>query len=89
MAPLHPSFAELLRRYGSVQVRHAATLGGNVANGSPIGDGPPPDRAGRHAPPAPGDARRALPLEDFFLDYGRQDRAPWGVRRGHRLPPPA
>ena len=36
-----PSFAELIRRYGSVQVRNAATIGGNIANGSPIGDGPP------------------------------------------------
>ncbi|MEM9637675.1 MAG: FAD binding domain-containing protein, partial [Pseudomonadota bacterium] len=41
MAPLHPSFAELIRRYGSVQVRNAATIGGNIANGSPIGDGSP------------------------------------------------
>ena len=40
-SPLHPSFAELLRRYASVQVRNAATIGGNIANGSPIGDGPP------------------------------------------------
>ncbi|MCU0815164.1 MAG: FAD binding domain-containing protein [Cypionkella sp.] len=41
MKPLHPSFAELLRRYASVQVRNAATIGGNIANGSPIGDSPP------------------------------------------------
>jgi xanthine dehydrogenase small subunit len=37
----HPSFAEMIRRYGSVQVRNAATVGGNIANGSPIGDSPP------------------------------------------------
>jgi hypothetical protein len=49
----HPSFAELLRRYASVQVRNAATIGGNIANGSPIGDGPPALIAlGRHAAPA-------------------------------------
>ena len=42
MIPLHPSFAEMLRRYASLQVRNAATIGGNIANGSPIGDGPPP-----------------------------------------------
>ncbi|MCU0803014.1 MAG: FAD binding domain-containing protein, partial [Rhodobacteraceae bacterium] len=41
VATLHPSFAELLRRYGALQVRNAATIGGNIANGSPIGDGPP------------------------------------------------
>ncbi|MGR3500859.1 xanthine dehydrogenase small subunit [Pseudaestuariivita sp.] len=73
----HPSFADMLRRYGSTQVRCAATLGGNIANGSPIGDSPPGLIALgatlhlRHA-----DTRRELPLEDFFLAYGKQDRAP-------------
>ena len=38
---LHPSYAEMIRRYGSAQVRAAATIGGNIANGSPIGDNPP------------------------------------------------
>jgi xanthine dehydrogenase small subunit len=41
MEDIHPSFAAMLRRYGSAQVRAAATIGGNIANGSPIGDGPP------------------------------------------------
>ena len=26
--------------------------------------------------PRKGDARRTTPLEDFFIDYGKQDRAP-------------
>ncbi|MEM1430319.1 MAG: xanthine dehydrogenase small subunit [Pseudomonadota bacterium] len=73
----HPSFAELIRRYGSVQVRNAATVGGNIANGSPIGDGPPALIAlGATLHLRKGDARRSLPLEAFFLDYGKQDRAP-------------
>ena len=77
MAPLHPALGELLRRYGSVQVRHAATIGGNVANGSPIGDGPPALIAlGATLHLRRGDERRAMPLEAFFLDYGRQDRRP-------------
>jgi xanthine dehydrogenase small subunit len=77
VAPLHRSFAELIRRYGSVQVRNAATVGGNIANGSPIGDGPPALIAlGATLHLRRGDARRALPLEEFFLDYGRQDRRP-------------
>ncbi|GAB5448739.1 xanthine dehydrogenase small subunit [Gymnodinialimonas sp.] len=77
LAPSHPSYAEMIRRYGSVQVRNAATIGGNIANGSPIGDNPPALIALsatlhlRH-----GDSRRDLPLEDFFLTYGKQDRAP-------------
>ena len=76
IAPLHPSFAELIRRYGSVQVRNAATVGGNIANGSPIGDSPPALIAlGATLHLRRGAARRTLPLEDFFLDYGTQDRA--------------
>ena len=34
----YPDFGELLRRLGSVQIRNLGTIGGNVANGSPIGD---------------------------------------------------
>ncbi len=77
MRPLHPSFAELLRRYASVQVRNAATIGGNIANGSPIGDGPPALIAlGAMLHLRRGDQRRDMPLEDFFLDYRKQDRRP-------------
>jgi xanthine dehydrogenase small subunit len=73
----HPSFAELVRRYGSEQVRQAATIGGNIANGSPIGDNPPALIAlGATLELRRGDVRRALPVEDFFLDYGKQDLAP-------------
>ncbi len=77
MQGLHPSFAEMIRRYGSDQVRNAATIGGNIANGSPIGDGPPALIAlGATLHLRKGDAHRSLPLEDFFIDYGKQDRAP-------------
>jgi CO/xanthine dehydrogenase FAD-binding subunit len=77
IADRHPSFAEMIRRYGSVQVRNAATVGGNIANGSPIGDSPPALIAlGATLHLRKGDTRRDLPLEDFFLDYGKQDRAP-------------
>ncbi len=77
LAASHPSFAELLRRYGSEQVRAAATIGGNIANGSPVGDGPPALIAmGATLHLRRGRARREMPLESFFLDYGRQDRRP-------------
>ena len=36
-----PDFAEVLRRFGSPPIRSTATLGGNIANGSPIGDAMP------------------------------------------------
>ena len=77
MAAHHPAFAELIRRYASVQIRNAATLGGNIANGSPIGDGPPALIAlGATLHLRRGAERRAMPLEDFFLDYRKQDRRP-------------
>ena len=77
MGPVHPSFAELIRRYASVQVRNAATIGGNIANGSPIGDGPPALIAlGATLHLRRGAERRDMALEDFFLDYRKQDRRP-------------
>ncbi|SFR41631.1 xanthine dehydrogenase small subunit [Litoreibacter janthinus] len=73
--PLYPSFAEMLRRYGSTQVRNAATIGGNIANGSPIGDSPPALIAlGARLHLRKGDLRRDMALEDFFIEYGKQDR---------------
>ena len=75
IGPLLPSFAELLRRYASTQIRNAATIGGNIANGSPIGDGPPALIAlGAVLHLRQGDTTRDLPLQDFFLDYRKQDR---------------
>ncbi|MBI6629715.1 xanthine dehydrogenase small subunit [Pontibaca salina] len=77
MQPLHASYGELIRRYGSVQVRGAATVGGNIANGSPIGDNPPALIAlGATLHLRQGESRREIPLQDFFLEYGKQDRAP-------------
>jgi xanthine dehydrogenase small subunit len=73
----HPSYAEMVRRYGSTQVRAAATIGGNIANGSPIGDNPPALIAlGATLHLRKGDTRRDVPIEDFFIEYGKQDRAP-------------
>ncbi len=73
----HPSYAEMVRRYGSEQVRQAATIGGNIANGSPIGDNPPALIAlGAVLHLRKGDVRREMPIEEFFLEYGKQDRAP-------------
>ena len=73
---LHPSYGEMIRRYGSDQVRNAATIGGNIANGSPIGDNPPALIAlGAALHLRRGDTRRDMPIEDFFIEYGKQDRA--------------
>ncbi len=73
---IHPDFAEMLRRFASTQIRNTATIGGNVANGSPIGDGPPALIAlGAKLTLRKGDTRREILLQDFFVDYGKQDRS--------------
>ena len=73
----HPALAAMLTRYASEQVRNAATIGGNIANGSPIGDGPPALIAlGARLHLRKGDARREIALEDFFIEYRKQDRLP-------------
>jgi xanthine dehydrogenase small subunit len=60
-----------------VQVRNCATIGGNIANGSPIGDTPPAlIAASATLVLRRGANERQMPLEDFFIDYGKQDRAP-------------
>jgi xanthine dehydrogenase small subunit len=65
-----PDFGELIRRLGSVQIRNSGTIGGNIANASPIGDSMPALIAlGAHVVLRKGTAQRSLPLEDFFLDY--------------------
>ncbi|MGO8455528.1 FAD binding domain-containing protein, partial [Rhizobium ruizarguesonis] len=37
-----PALGRLIDRVGGEQVRNMGTIGGNIANGSPIGDSPPP-----------------------------------------------
>lgn len=77
MNALSPNLAELWRRIGSKQVRASGTIGGNIANGSPIGDTPPALIAlGTTLELHSAEGSRALPLEDFFIDYGKQDRRP-------------
>ncbi|MGB1025096.1 MAG: xanthine dehydrogenase molybdopterin binding subunit, partial [Rhodospirillaceae bacterium] len=87
---LFPDFAEMMRRIGAVQVRNAGTIGGNVANGSPIGDTPPAlivlgaSLVLRH-----GGTTRRLPIEDFFLDYGKQARNPGELLVAIEIPIPS
>jgi xanthine dehydrogenase small subunit len=72
-----PAFGPLIDRIGGEQVRNMGTIGGNIANGSPIGDTPPPLIAlGATVTLRKGEARRTIALEDFFIDYGKQDRQP-------------
>jgi xanthine dehydrogenase small subunit len=88
-ARLHPDLGELTRRIGGLQVRNAGTVGGNIANGSPIGDGPPAFIAlGAELTLRSAQGRRSMPIEDFFLDYGKQDLRPGEFVESLRIPRP-
>ena len=70
-----PECAELLRRFGALQVRSSGTVCGNIANASPIGDLPPVLMAlGSKIELTKANKIRILDLENFCLDYGKQDR---------------
>ncbi len=84
---LYPSFATLITRIGSVQIRNVGTIGGNIGNASPIGDTPPClialdatlvlySQAGE----------RELPIEEFFLDYRKTDLKAGEFIKAIRLP---
>jgi len=84
-----PQLAGYWRRIGGEQVRNMGTIGGNIANGSPIGDTPPPLIAlGVRLTLRSGSARRTIPLADFFIDYGKQDRAPGEFVESVEIPLP-
>ncbi|MDR3495630.1 MAG: xanthine dehydrogenase small subunit [Ancalomicrobiaceae bacterium] len=87
VAAIDPDLDEVWRRIGSEQVRASGTVGGNIANGSPIGDSPPALIAlGATVTLRQGSATRSIPLEDYFLAYGKQDRRPGEFVAAVRVP---
>ena len=65
---------EMWQRFASLPIRNAGTLGGNVANGSPIGDSMPWLIVLGAEVVLHGDGgQRSMPLEDFYLDYQKKD----------------
>ncbi len=87
LSAIDRDLGELMRRFAGTQIRMAATVGGNIANGSPIGDLPPALIAlGATLALQRGDRPRTMPLENYFLDYGKQDRQPGEFVRVVRIP---
>ena len=77
LGKISPNLGGLLKRIGARQVRASGTIGGNIANGSPIADMPPALMAldaTLHL--RIGKTERTMKLEDFFIAYGKQDRKP-------------
>ncbi len=86
----YPQLVELYRRFASPPIRNAGTLGGNVANGSPIGDSMPILIAlGASIVLRKGGSTRELPLEDFYLAYQKTARAPGEFVERVRVPLPS
>jgi xanthine dehydrogenase small subunit len=70
----YSELSEMRQRFASLPIRHAGTLGGNVANGSPIGDSMPWLIAlGTQVVLRSLAGQRVLALEDFYLDYQKKD----------------
>ena len=87
LTAIHGDIGRMLQRFGSAQVRASGTVGGNIANGSPIGDlAPALIAVGARVELRRGDTSRSLPLEDFFIAYGKQDRAPGEYVRALEVP---
>jgi len=77
LAVRHPELTEVALRFASPPVRHAGTLGGNIANGSPIGDGAPVLMAlDAEIGLRRGDSERSMPLSAFYLDYMKNQLDP-------------
>ncbi len=90
LATLDPSFAILLRRLGSQQIRSMGAIGGNLANASPIGDMPPALLAlGAFVRLESAAGVRELELDDFFVGYRRTVLQKGEFIESVRIPKPA
>ncbi|MGB5630292.1 MAG: xanthine dehydrogenase small subunit [Woeseiaceae bacterium] len=83
----YPGLTELFRRFASPPIRNAATLGGNIANGSPIGDSMPALMVvGASLVLRKGNGERELALDDFYHDYQLNDLQPGEFVARIRIP---
>jgi xanthine dehydrogenase small subunit len=87
IAGYFPEMGELYRRFASPPIRNAATLGGNIANGSPIGDSMPGlITLGTTLVLRLGTETRELPLDEFYLAYRKTALAPGEFVERVRVP---
>ena len=83
----YPGLDELFRRFASPPIRNAGTLGGNIANGSPIGDTMPALMvAGATLLLRRGKSRREVALDDFYISYEVKDLRPSEFVESIRIP---
>ena len=83
-----PELHEAWQRFASVPIRNSATLGGNVANGSPIGDSMPALMALDASVVLRSAAgEREVALDAFYPGYRQTARAPGEFVAAVRIPP--
>jgi xanthine dehydrogenase small subunit len=88
LAKQHPELTEMWLRFASPPVRHAGTMGGNLANGSPIGDGAPVLMAlDATVVLQRGAQERRIKLDAFYLDYMKNALEPGEFVRAVEVPP--
>ncbi|MEA3132150.1 MAG: xanthine dehydrogenase small subunit, partial [Paraburkholderia sp.] len=87
IAKQYPELNEMWQRFASLPIRNAGTLGGNIANGSPIGDSMPGLIAlGAHVIVRGGEIEREMPLEDLYLAYQKKDMSEHEFVVGLKVP---
>ncbi len=85
-----PSLTEAWRRFASPPIRHGGTMGGNVANGSPIGDSAPVLMAlDAHLELRLGERVRRVALHEFYTGYQRNQLEPGEFVQAIVVPPRA
>lgn len=85
----YPALTQAATTFAGVQIRHLATVGGNVCNASPSGDTLPALLAYSTECRLVGPAgERLVPLESFFLGPGQTVLQPAELLVELRLPPP-
>jgi xanthine dehydrogenase small subunit len=84
-----PQLKTFANRFAGLPVRNSGTLGGNVANGSPIGDSMPLLIAlGAHVVLLSARGHRDLPLESFYTGYRKNVLAADEVVAWIKVPKP-
>jgi xanthine dehydrogenase small subunit len=89
LAERHPTLREMGLRFASLPIRNAGTMGGNVANGSPIGDSAPVLIAlDARIVLQRGTRVRTMPLSGFYVDYMKNRLERGEFVRAIEVPPP-
>jgi len=84
-----PLLDQLFPQFASRLIRNAATIGGNLGTGSPIGDTPPALLALEASVVlAAADGERVVPLDGYYTGYRRSVRRPGELIRAVRIPLP-